>query len=287
MTSWGLVMAAMLLLAGAVALALSIKRGRRPATPAALANRILRYPERILLEVPGAMARRNTGEQAGFLLQAEAELAGLGGLETRRELLARFADFFQTPSPATLEALNAFVSRGELGEFRQVLSWRGNCQAALGFLSLAGGLATSLEGQRPLKPLHRRYVQQIRRDHDQAMRGLRGDYREIAGQWYRLFQGLHTVVEPQPQRPKRRRKKKKPKGARKKGAATTRKRLTRETKPPNALTDEEKSPDLLEFQRVARELFIAYRDWRFSDRKAGATAAKKAGEDGLGREALP
>jgi hypothetical protein len=261
MILWIIAIIAAIFIVAASARAFARKKQRPLKAPVDVANSILRYPERILLDVPAALARRIRSDRAEFLRAIEAELGKLGGLEIRRELLLRLADFYESPSSKSIKELNAFITRPEIREFRNVLGWQGHCHAALAFFSLAGRLAGILDGERPKQNLSRGFVKEANENHDKAMKELQGEYRDMEKQWFCLLQGLYKVVESEI--PSAKRKKKKGGGTKTAGAFS--KKLTRETDPPKALIEESKAVGLAEFQEVSRTLFISYRDRMFGD----------------------
>lgn len=234
----------------AAVVALRWWRRRNQVQPAFLASQALHRPERLLLDLPRALAHVPAAAQHRYLLDTEAELARVGGIGTRREFFTRVASVAREPSTQTIGELANFLCHQAPNEFRQALEWGGRCEAALLFFRVVDVLDSSRSGgSREGIPAD------VSRANDRALHELRGTDREVAKEWFRLLTALHSLSSP------RRRSKgsKRQQRRRRHGEGRSAKATKGAKGLPRALTEPEMAPHLQLFQAAARELFIEVR----------------------------
>jgi len=114
-------------------------------TSTALANQLLRHPERILIDVPLYSSATKDMNSYDFILRAEAELASIGELESRRQFLIHFAELVKSPSSNSLKELTSFLFQKAPVIFLDALRWDGRCSEALRFLEFTHRLIKFIE----------------------------------------------------------------------------------------------------------------------------------------------
>lgn len=229
-------------------------RGRRQTEePISLASRVLRHPERVLIDIPQVVSSGDAAEGCKLLLEAEAELGHVGALHMRRQLLTRFAEVFQAPSRDSVKGLTDFLFHTADQEFQDILSWERRCAAPMRFLRLLHAMIESVESERLSENTKRLIPKNRLRLNDVALKRLKGNDRDIAKEWFLLFLGLSEVISPE----KANEKSKSSKKSRSKQAGGLGKG-TSAADPPKRLADPNTAPHLRAFQRVAGEVSVQY-----------------------------
>jgi|GEM_PF-6593099 len=165
-------------------------------TPAALANQVLRYPERILIDVPLYTSTTPELHPYEFLLKTEAELATIGELESRRQFLVRYAEVINEPSKDSIKSLTDFLLRDAPVLFRETLHWDGRCNKAFQFLEFTDDLIESIEKGKSLQGLqtHTKNKKGKKLSHKSNRNDLQGEDEIISQEWNRLNQALHRTI---------------------------------------------------------------------------------------------
>lgn len=162
-------------------------------TPAALANQVLRYPERILIDVPLYTATQELHPYE-FLLKTEAELASIGELESRRQFLVRYAEVINAPSKDSIRNLTNFLLRDAPDLFRETLRWDGKCNKAFQFLEFIDHLIESIEKGKEIQITHSKNKKRKKAARKSTSGNLHGLDEKISQEWNELNQALHTAV---------------------------------------------------------------------------------------------
>lgn len=198
---WGLLIGTLGLIGFVIAFVLLRYRNEAAAkTPAALANQVLRYPERILLDVPLYIPASMGTEAYNFLLETEAELASTGEQGVRRRFLNHLAEVIREPSKSQLKELTDFLFHVAPEEFRQTLLWDGRCGAAIQFLESLDNFVKSVDEGRRLDDI-RRDFKKIKKKRKSKMiskeSDLRDGYKDIIQEWIELNHAFYeTVMSP-------------------------------------------------------------------------------------------
>jgi hypothetical protein len=166
-------------------------------TPAVLANKVLRNPERLLLDVP-LLIESLPPEQGKhkFLLDTEAELARIGKLQMRRQFILLFADVLKEKSKNSVKELTDFLFSTAPQEFRDTLEWGKRCTGAIEFLRLLSDLIEFLESRQRSVFFNNSKRKRVKQDIDTGLKKLEGTDKEVALEWVRLYRGLLQIIEP-------------------------------------------------------------------------------------------
>ena len=228
-----------------------------------LASRVLRHPERILIDLPQVVSRGGASEGYTLLFEAEAELGHVGALQMRRQLLISFAEVFKAPSKESVKKLTDFLFHTADEEFQKTLLWEERCRAPVRFLRLLHAMIESVESGRPMenterlipKPRQRGKSKRRKRGDEIALDTLNGKDRDVGYEWRRLFLALSEVVSPEP--PPGRSKPSRESRAQQMSAVSN---GTSGSAPalPTTLVDPGRAPHLGAFQKVAREVCAQY-----------------------------
>lgn len=160
--------------------------------PAFLANRILRHPERMLLELPIYICE--VSDKNRLLTETRAELARMGDLQMRSAFLTSFAQVINEPSKDTMVNFTNFLFNEASNEFRDTLEWEGRCEVSIRFLRLVDTLIISLRDKNYLR--NPKFPKHAERCFDKVEKELKGKDKEVALEWYFLFLGLCKIVIP-------------------------------------------------------------------------------------------
>jgi hypothetical protein len=251
--------------------ALLLLKGRNKAeaaTPSLLADLVLRHPERMLLDIPRFMSTTDETEAYRFLMETEAELSRMGVLQMRRQLVTCIAGVFKAPSKHSTKEMTDFLFNSASKEFREVLRWNKRCEAPLQFLRVLHILIESLESGQDLERNHIA-IKDHEKINDTALDELKGEDRDIAKEWHRLFLALYETVYPKEQKHKGKRsaQSRSHKGLN----AQERSALGNGVAPPKTLHDPGRAPHLLPFQKVANEVYRDFMERHCKPKTGGAS----------------
>jgi hypothetical protein len=212
-------------------------------TPAVLANNILRYPERLLLDVPQFIASVPDEEKYKFLLDTERELGRIGKLQMRRQFILCFAEVVKEPSKSNVKALTNFLFNVAPKEFREALLCEGKCQGALDFLKLLANLLESLESGRKPQQKGQKDLKKLEEKKENVLKELEGADRDVTKEWYHLLRALCKIVAPKV-------------AGKKKRSELGIEPPSPGKLPPSSLRNPDKAPHLLFIQGLAKEVYI-------------------------------
>ena len=212
-------------------------------TPTVLTNKILRYPERLLLDVPQFLASIPEGERYKFLMDTEHELERTGKLEMRRKFIIHFAAVVREQSKNSVKELTDFLFNAAPGQFREALSIEGKCKGAFRFLKLIDELIGSLENDK--RPYHKKkkILQNVERERQEEIEVHQGVDKDVIKEWYKLFRALCKLIAPKVE-------------GKKKHNIMGIKPPSKGDKIPSALREPKEIEYLIPFQKVAREVYI-------------------------------
>ena len=164
------------------------------ATPTNLATKILRNPERILIDVPYYVSILQESTGYDFLLETEIALASIGELQTRRQFLIKFAQVIRSPSLETVNGLTNFLFHIAPQNFRDALRWDGKCDNAMHFLEFMQHLFDALEKGRILKDFQKVSRKKRRHSPKNLSKGLQGVDEKIMGEWFDLHSAVYKAI---------------------------------------------------------------------------------------------
>lgn len=241
-------------LAGLVAVLLISRRKLRGERAAALANQMVRRPERILLDLPLFLGKVLPDQRHSFLMQTEKELGHMGTLSAHRDFVTRYAEVVKAQSAESLGQLGAFISHKDQHNFRETLVNDRKCEAAVRFFELVDLLMDAARDERRIEfvlaDLRKKFPKARTSVHKPSMKSLEGDDIAVVEEYKKMMKALHKLIEPSGPDKKDGPKKHRRRGYR--GAHSD----TSEAAAPRALSDPEETPFLESIQTAARELYL-------------------------------
>lgn len=174
-----------LTLALPILLVLLGRKNRRQWDRVSLANRILRQPERILIDLPLFLREQPSNERHVFLMDTERELARMGKFPERRQLVMEFAKYLKAPSLDSLKDLSAYMLTDTAEEFRELIRYNGICLSALRFFELVLYLTRDKINYTEIKSFYLDSYKNL--EILGQKKGQKGSDGAVVGDWVRLF----------------------------------------------------------------------------------------------------
>lgn len=163
-----------------------------------MANQILRFPERMLVDVPDFASSLSEEKRYDILMLVDNELKLIGQLELRRTLLKHFAEMLTSPSADSLYELTNFLFSESSREFRETLSWNGNCNAAIQYLNSLHKLINFSRTNASPKEIRRAFKKIKPIDH--VPKNLSERDQKVMQEWVKLNKSLNYAILPKNQR---------------------------------------------------------------------------------------
>lgn len=185
----------MCLICGVVLLVVLRQQGKTiQRTPVALAKQILRYPERILIDIPVYASSLHGSMSCEFLLETESVLASMGELKMRRQFLIHFAEVVKSPSKDSVKKLTNFLFYVAPETFRDVLRWDGKCDNAVHFLEFMQNLIATVEEGKKLRDFQKVSKKKRRLSPKNSSKKLEGVDAEIMQEWFDLHIAVNKEI---------------------------------------------------------------------------------------------